>query len=166
MSFYEELLTLGQHMHDQERSALYKYLLVSERSRILARANELFQNGQSKESIANGEILYALSENRISYSVRKLGTGYIYENIREIDLGIFQAMKMRKVMNFIAQAEVEVIWNFPLPGVNPQETNGFGIVSFPFSDLRYYSNGRGRFLGLIKKLQFDDSEILKKLHAS
>lgn len=166
MSFYEELLSLGQHMHDQERSALYKFLLESEKSRIYSLSNDLLQNGQSRESIANGEIIYSMKGNRVTYSVRKLGTSYIYENIREVNPGFFQAMKIKKVMRFIAQAEVEVIWNFPLPGINPQEATGFGIISYPFWDLRYYSNGRGRILGLIKKLQSEDSEILRKLRAS
>lgn len=166
MSFYEELLTLGQHLHEQERAALYKYLLESQKPRIAKLARELIENRNGEETIANGEIFYAISDNKISYSVRKIGTTYIYESVREVNLGGLPALKLKRVMNFIAQAEVEVIWNFPLPGANPQEASGFGIISFPFSDLRYYSNGRGRILGFFKKMQANDSEILNKLRAS
>jgi hypothetical protein len=166
MSFYEELLALGQHMHEDERLALYKYLLESQKLRIFSKANELITNGSSQEIIANGVILYSISDNKISYSVRKVGSHHIYENIRELSLGIVPALKPKKIMNFIAQAEVEVIWNFPLPGADSLESSGFGIISYPFFDLRYYSNGRGRILGFIKKMQTNESEILNKLRAS
>jgi len=166
MSFYEELLTLGQHLHERERSALYKFLLESQKSRIAKVARDLIKNKTGDEIIANGEIFYAINDKKISYSVRKNGSTHIYENIRELTVGRFPVLNHKRVMNFIAQAEVEVIWNFPLPGENPQESSGFVIISYPFSDLRYYSNGRGRLLGLIKKMQGEDSDILRKLQAS
>lgn len=166
MSFYEELLTLGQHLHEQERAALYKYLLESQKSRIAKVARDLIKNKTGNEIIANGEIFYAINNKKISYSVRKNGSSHIYENIRELSIGMFSVLNHKRVMNFIAQAEVEVIWNFPLPGANPQESSGFTIISYPFSDLRYYSNGRGRILGFVKKMQAHDSEILQQLRAS
>jgi hypothetical protein len=166
MSFYEELLALGQNMREHERLALYKYLLESQKHRILCKASDLITNSTSEETIANGVILYSISDNTISYSVRKVGSNHIYENIREVSLGIVPGLKPKKIMNFIAQAEVEVIWNFPLPGANSVESSGFGIISYPFFDLRYYSNGRGRILGFVKKMQTNDSEILNRLRAS
>jgi hypothetical protein len=166
MSFYEELLKLGQHMYEHERLALYKYLLESQKHRIFCKASELITNGTSEETIANGVILYSISNNKISYSVRKVGSNHIYENIREVSLGIVPTLKPKKIMKLIAQAEVEVIWNFPLPGADSLESSGFGIISYPFFDLRYYSNGRGRILGFVKKMQTNDSEILNRLRAS
>jgi hypothetical protein len=166
MSFYEELLTLGQHLQEQERSALYKFLLESQKSRIAKVARDLIKNKTGDEIIANGEIFYAINDKKISYSVRKNGSTHIYENIRELTVGRFPVLIHKRVMNFIAQAEVEVIWNFPLQGANPQESSGFVIISYPFSDLRYYSNGKGRILGFFKKMQAYDSEILQQLRAS
>lgn len=166
MSFYEELLTLGQHLHEQERSALYKFLLESQRSRIAKIARDLIKNKTGDEIIANGEIFYVINDKKISYSVRKNGSTHIYENIRELTVGRFPVLSHKRVMNFIAQAEVEVIWNFPLPGANHQESSGFVIISYPFSDLRYYSNGRGRIFGFFKKIQAYDSEILQQLRTS
>jgi len=166
MSFYEELLALGQDLREHERSALYKFLLSSEKDRISTKAKEIIDNCEGRETVANGEIYYVIVDNKISYSVRRLDSTYTYENIRTASLGSIKLLNLKKVRNFIAQAEVEVMWNCPLPGENSQESAGFGIVSYPFSDLRYYSNGRGRLLGLIKKMQGEDSDILRKLQAS
>lgn len=166
MNFYEELLTLGQHLHDQERAALYKYLLTSEKTRIANQASELTRVGEVSESIADGEIFFTIKENNVSYSTCKKGTTYLYKNVRESNLGLIPALKLRRIMAFIAQAEVEVIWNFPLPGINAQQHTGYTIISYPFADLRYYSDGKGRISGLFKKLRQDNSEILSKLQAS
>jgi hypothetical protein len=38
--------------------------------------------------------------------------------------------------------------------------------SNPFYDLNYYSNGRGKIIGLFKKLQAKDDELLEKLLTS
>lgn len=40
---------------------------------------------------------------------------------------------------------------------------GYSTNFYPFYDLEYYSNGRGKILGLIKKFQAKDDELLEKL---
>lgn len=166
MSFYEELLTLGQHLHDFQRAALYKFLLEFNNNRYTRDAHELLREGTLKSKIRNGEIIYTVTNNQATYAAQKIGTDEIYENVREMDLGLFPFLKIHRLKQFMAQAEVEVIWNFPLAGVNTQNGTGYTTISYPFSDLRYFSNGRGRILGLINKVKRDDSELMRKLRAS
>lgn len=166
MSYYEELLTLGQHLQERERVALYEYLLEREQGRYLADAKQLLSNSTLQTAIANGEIKYTLEGNTLFYAARRRGSSEYFEQIRQTQLGDIPALRIKKVFKFMAQAEVEVIWNFPIPSTNSLDENGYFTVSYPFSDLRYYSEGRGKFLGFIKKLSKDDSEIIAKLRAS
>ena len=134
MSFYEELLTLGQHLHERERLALYKFLIERKSDTFRSNAMKLINSKELKSAIANGEIIYSLKENVVSYSTRKSGTMAYQENVREVKLNTISKLRIRKLIKFFAQAEVEVIWNYPL-------------------------EGRGsRFLGLINKLRIDDSD--------
>ncbi len=166
MSFYEELLTLGQHLHERERLALYKFLIKSKRDTYKSNAMKLINSKELKSAIANGEIIYSLKGNVVSYSTRKSGTIAYQENVREVKLNTISKLRIRKLIKFFAQAEVEVIWNYPLEGRNPQLEGSYCIVSYPFFDLRYFSNGGSRFLGLINKLRIDDSDIRQKLKVS
>ena len=166
MSFYEELLTLGQHLHERERLALYKFLIESKSDTFRSNAMKLINSKELKSAIANGEIIYSLKENVVSYSTRKSGTMAYQENVREVKLNTISKLRIRKLIKFFAQAEVEVIWNYPLEGRNPQLEGSYCIVSYPFFDLRYFSNGGSRFLGLINKLRIDDSDIRQKLKVS
>ena len=166
MSYYEELLTLGQHLQERERVALYEYLLETKQSRYLADAKRLLSNSTLQTAIANGEIKYTLKGNSLFYAARKLGSPEYFEQIRQTQLGDIPALRIKKILKFMAQAEVEAIWNFPIPSASSLDQNGYFTVSYPFSDLRYYSEGKGKFLGLIKKLTKDDSEIIAKLRAS
>ena len=166
MSFYEELLTLGQHLHERERLALYKFLIKSKRDTYKSNAMKLINSKELKSAIANGEIIYSLKGNVVSYSTRKSGTIAYQENVRAIKLNTISKLRIRKLIKFFAQAEVEVIWNYPLEGRNPQLEGSYCIISYPFFDLRYFSNGGSRFLGLINKLRIDDSDIRQKLKVS
>jgi hypothetical protein len=166
MSYYEELLTLGQHLQERERVALYEFLLEKEESRYLADTKQLLSNSTLLTAIANGEIKYTLEGNSLFYAARKLGSLEYFERIRQTQLGDIPALRIKRILKFMAQAEVEVIWNFPIPGASSLDQNGYFTVSYPFSDLRYYSGGKGKFLGLIKKLAKNDSEIVAKLRAS
>jgi hypothetical protein len=166
MSYYEELLTLGQHLQERERVALYEFLLEKEESRYLADSKQLLSNATLQTAIANGEIKYTLEGNTLFYAARKHGASEYFEQIRQTNLGDIHALRIKKILKFMAQAEVEVIWNFPIPCADSIDQNGYFTVSYPFSDLRYYSEGKGRFLGLIKKLSKDDSGIIAKLRAS
>ena len=166
MSLYEELLTHGSHLHEAERIALYRFLLESKHDIYFSDARELIRRNVLKREIANGEILYSLNSNQISYSARKRGALHYLENLRSLKLNRFSQVQIRKIVKFFAQSEVDVIWNFPLQGHNPQEPGSFSIISLPYFDLRYYSARRSRILGLINKIKSDDSEILQQLRAS
>lgn len=166
MSYYEELLTLGQHLHEKERAALYKFLRTNEDLRYSKLAEQLSSFGILSEQVADGELIFTIKDDLLKYSARKIGTEYLYEDLRSEKLGTLPFLKKRRIKGFIAQAEVEAIWNFPLPGANEQMTTGYTVISYPFYDLRYFSQGKSRLLGLMKKLATDDSEIMRKLTAS
>lgn len=164
MSFYEDLLTLGQHLHERERLALYKFLTKTKENIYKLDAIELLNSREFKRAIANGEILYSLKDNVVSYSARKNGTSIFQENVRQIKLNDFSRFRIKKLIKFFAQTEVEVIWNYPLEGRNLQEDGSYCILSYPYFDLRYFSNGRSRVVGLVNKLRIDDSDLRKKLN--
>jgi hypothetical protein len=166
MSLYEELLTHGSHLHETERIALYKFLLESKHDVYLSDAHELIRSNKLKREIADGEILYSLSLNQISYSAKRRGAVDYLQNLRTLKLKRFSKFQIKKIMKFFAQSEVDVIWNFPLHGKDPQELGSFSIISLPYFDLRYYSARRSRVLGLINKIKIGDSETLQKLRAS
>ena len=165
-TFYEELLTLGQHLHERELFALYKFLIESKSDTYKSNAMKLVNSKELKSEIANGEILYSLKGDLVSYSTRKSGTSAYQENVRELKLNPISKLRVRKIIKFFAQAEVEVIWNYPLEGRNPQVEGSYCIISYPFFDLRYFSNGGSRLMGLINKLRVDDSDIRQKLKVS
>jgi hypothetical protein len=163
MSFYEELLTLGQHLHERERLALYRFLTKNKESAYKSDAIELLNSKELKSTIANGEILYSLRENVVSYSARKNGSSAFQEDVRQVKLHEFSRFRIKKLIKFFAQTEVEVIWNYPLEGRNLQEEGSYCILSYPYFDLRYFSNGGSRLIGLVNKIKTNDTEILTKL---
>jgi hypothetical protein len=164
MNFYEELLTLGQHLHERELLALYKFLLKTKKITYKSDALELLNSGEVRNSIANGEILYYLKDNVVCYSARKSGSTAYQEDLRQVKLSHISKLRINKLIKFFAQTEVDVIWNYPLQGRNPQEEGSYCILSYPYFDLRYFSNGRGRIVGLMNKMKNNDKEILTKLH--
>ena len=164
LSFYEELLTLGSHLRETERVALYKFLLRSKRKGYHSDARELMSAQALKKEIANGEILYSVNGDVLNYSARRKGeTGYI-ENLRTLELSKIPKFRINKIVKFFAQSEVDVIWNYPVQGQDLEEEGSFSILSIPYFDLRYYSEGRGRIEGLINKLKFNETKILQKLN--
>jgi len=165
-TFFEELLTLGQHLHERERLALYKFLIESKNDTYKSEALNLIESKEIKNAIADGEITYYLNNNVVSYSTRRNGSTEYQENVRQAKLNKISKLRIRKLIKFFAQTEVEVIWNYPLAGRNSQVEGSYCILSYPFSDLRYFSNGGSRVIGLIKKLRIDDSDIRQKLRVS
>ena len=164
MNFYEELLTLGQHLHERELLALYKFLLKTKKITYKSDALELLNSGEVRNSIANGEIFYYLKDNVVCYSARKSGSSEFQVDLRHEKLSHISKLRINKLIKFFAQTEVDVIWNYPLQGRNPQEEGSYCILSYPYFDLRYFSNGRGRIVGLMNKMKTNDKEILTKLH--
>lgn len=163
VSYFEECLSLGQWLSQADKRALYTYLLKKNDEEYKSNAKKLLSTGTLMTSIANGEIKYKLENNLVSYVSRELGSDQYTEIIREYRLNKLKFGNIRKLKKFFAQCDVEVLNNFPLPGSNPQPERSFSINAYPFYDLAYYSNGKGRISGLMNKLKTNDSEILKKL---
>lgn len=166
MSFYEELLTFGGQLHEAERVALYKYLLETKKKNYYLAASELIQTSKLKSEIANGEMVYSLKGDVISFSARKKGKEVFHVDLRSLRLGRFSKFRIRKVIKFFAQCEVDVIWNYPLEGDHPHEDGGFTSMTYPYFDLRFYAEGKGPIVGFINKFKSVDSQILHLLKTS
>ena len=163
MSYFEECLRLGEWLSEEDRRALYKYLLVSNNEVYKVQANSLLRNATLKKTIANGEILYSIKNDRVNYIAREITSDEFTPEMREIKLTGVHFIDLARLRKFFAQGDVDVIQNYPLPGENPQAEGGFGIDAYPYYSLAYYSNGKNRLLGLVKKLRTNDKKILTKL---
>jgi hypothetical protein len=163
VSYFEECLTFGDRLFQDERRALYKYLLETNKEFYKSQANSLLNSKKCTRAIANGEIIYLVKENYVSYSARKLNSDDISADIRQIRITKIRSHNIRKLCKFFAQSDVDIIRNFPLPSKNSQEDSGFGITVYPYYSLAYYADGKNYLLGLIKKLRTNDKETLVKL---
>ncbi len=163
MSYFEECLTLGRFLSQAEKEALYRYLLEKNRETYTSQASALLQNGYLKVGFANGEIQYGIQDHYVYYTARKIHSAEFTPALRQLKLNIPDFMKTRRLQTFFAQAEVDVMSNYPLPGANRQPEEGYGINAIPFYDLNYYSNGAGKIRGLMKRIASSNSEILTKL---
>lgn len=163
MSYFEEFLRLGEWLSQDDRRALYKYLLLSNKETYEDQANLLLNNAWLTKTIANGEILYTVKNNRVNYIAREIASAEFTPEMREINLTGLHFIDLARLRKFFAQSDVEVIQNYPLPGENPQTEGGFGIDAYPYYSLDYYSNGKNRLLGLVKKIRTNDKELLTKL---
>jgi hypothetical protein len=163
MSYFEEFLRLGEWLSQDDRRALYKYLLLSNKETYEVQANLLLKNTKLNKTIANGEIHYLIKNGRVNYIAREIASDEFTPEMREIKLTGFHFIDLARLRKFFAQSDVDVIQNYPLPGENPQTEGGFGIDAYPYYSLAYYSNGRNRLSGLVKKLRTNDRKILTKL---
>ena len=163
MSYFEEFLKLGEWLSQDDRRALYKYLLLSNKETYEVQANLLLNNAKLYKTIANGEILYSIKNGRVNYIAREIASDEFTPEMREIKLTGLHTIDLARLRKFFAQSDVDVIQNYPLPGENPQTEGGFGIDAYPFYSLAYYSNGKNRLLGLVKKLKTNDKDLLTKL---
>jgi hypothetical protein len=163
MSFFEECLTLGRFLSQAEKEALYRFLLQEKQSTYRVQANNLLKNGSLTNSFANGVIQYRIESNWAYYISKEISAPEFTPILRKVQLNVPRVYKIRRLERFFAQAEVDVLSNFPLPGENQQSQTGYGINAIPYYDLNYYSNGKGRALGWLKKIKSTDSEILTKL---
>lgn len=166
MSYYEDLLTLGSNLREFERVTLYKFLLDSKRENYVADAYELINTHSLKKEIANGDIFYSINGKILSYSAKKKGrSGYI-EDLRTLQLKGITKLQINKIIKFFAQSEVDVIWNYPIEEHGSEDDGSFTIISFPYSDLRYYSESRSRIFGFFNKLKSVDTKLLHLLKTS
>ncbi|MFM7980259.1 MAG: hypothetical protein ACKPKO_13170, partial [Candidatus Fonsibacter sp.] len=163
MGFYEECLSLGQWLDEDIKRALYKFLLKKNEETYKMEIRELLKNKEFSKFIANGEIHYSIEDKIVKFTSREVGTQKFINEIRELKLGRMTWRNLRKLTKFFAQCEVDVIRNFPYPGANKQDSDGFVINTYPYYDLSYYSNGGNRFSGYINMIKTNDTELLRKL---
>jgi hypothetical protein len=163
VSYFQECLTSGGLLFQEERRALYKYLLEINRDFYTAQAYVLLEEGTVTRSIANGEATFILKNKKVNYSARMLNSTEIHAEIREIKLARVKTRNIRKLQKFFAQSDVDIIRNFPLPSRYPREESGFGISVYPFYTLTYYADGKNLLKGLVRKIRTSDKEILTKL---
>lgn len=166
MSLFEEYLTLGQWLTEEERLALYKFLLKTKNDQYANDYNMLLAQKTLAKTFANGEMLYTLELNSISYKARKLGEREYSSEIRTISLSKFRFVNRQKIKKYFAQCEVDILRNFPVPSDKELEERSIGINVYPFYDLNYFSNGAGKAKGFLKKIQYKDDDLLDKLLAS
>lgn len=163
MSFYQECLTLGQYLSLSEKAALYEFLLNSKSNQYEIDARKLLENRFLKSTIANGVIEYTISGKELSYKCHEKGSSESPTTIRQLLLGSVRYWNTKRIKRFFAQAEVDVLSNYPLPGIEQNPNSSFTFNSIPFYDLNHYSNNRGRIRGYVKRIEKRDREILLKL---
>ena len=163
MSYFEECLTSGGLRFQEERRALYKYLLEINGDFYINQANLLLNDGIANRNIANGEATFILKDRKVNYSARKLGSNESQSDLREILLTRVRRYNVKKLQKYFAQCDVDVITNFPIPGRISQENTGYGFNTYPYYTLAYYADGGNLLKGFIKKMRTNDMEILTKL---
>lgn len=163
MSYFEECLRLGEWLSEADRRALYRYLLESNKENYKAQANLLLENSSLSKRIANGEVIYTLQSNQVTYKARKIGSVEFSSEMRKMQLMGIQLIDTQRLRKFFAQSDVDVIQNFPLPGENQESEGGFCVDTYPYYTLAYYANGGNPIKGIIKKLRTNDKDILTKL---
>ena len=163
VSYIEECLTSGGLRFQEERRALYKYLLEINGDFYINQANLLLNDGIANRNIANGEATFILKDRKVNYSARKLGSNESQSDLREILLTRVRRYNVKKLQKYFAQCDVDVITNFPIPGRISQENTGYGFNTYPYYTLAYYADGGNLLKGFIKKLRTNDMEILTKL---
>jgi hypothetical protein len=163
VSYFEECLRLGEWLSEADRRALYRYLLESNNVTYGVQANLLLKNSTLNRKIANGEVIYTLQNNQVTYKAKRIGSVEFTPEMRKIKLMRIQIIDVQRLKKFFAQSDVDVIQNFPLPGENQDSEGGFCVDTYPYYTLAYYANGRNYLKGIIKKLRTNDREILTKL---
>ena len=151
---YEECLTKGEWLDAEERLELYRFLKHKHENDFSDLERELRLNGISYVNIAKGQIKFVLDKNIVKNQVRELGQPEFVDGMRFVKLSHMRIVNRKRLPRFIAQCEVDAIWNFPLDGKFTKTADGFGINSYPYYDLNYYSNGRGRVRGFFAKFKY------------
>jgi len=163
VSYFEECLRLGEWLSEADRRALYKYLLEYNEETYKVQANILLNNSKFNKTVANGEIFLSIKNRSVGYSARELGSSDLTSEMRKMKLIGIRFLDIRRLKKFFAQSDVDVIQNFPLPGVNVRTQTSFGIDAYPYYTIAYYANGNNFLKGIINKINTNDKEILVKL---
>ncbi len=163
MSLFEECLTLGPWLAEEERLDLYKFLLLTRHEKYRLDGEALRLNGLLETSFANGSISYSVHNSQISYRTKRLGEPDYGDEVRTLPLGRISFLSASRMQRFFAQAELDVLKNYPNPGKEIEKSRGYGINLYPYYDLNYYSKGRGKVIGFFNRLRRKDGELLQKL---
>lgn len=163
MSYFEKCLTLGDYLSQEDRHALYKFLLELKRKEYLSQAVALLANCNLDKTIASGLAIYSIRGKTVTYSARGIDSDYLNSDLRAMPLTPFKFINVKRLAKFFAQSEVDVIRNYPVPSSITKADNGFGFTTYPYYSLSYYSDGKSKVLGLWNKLKTNDKEILTKL---
>lgn len=150
MEYYDKLLTLGKHLSSERQFELYEFLRKENSSIYLKMLEDLRHEKIVYRQIANAEIKYELTKGFIRNSTRELNGEYC-DGSRVIRNFSFGANRNKKFINYFAQCDVDAIANFPMSSDVERAFSGFGIVAYPFYSLNYYSRGKGKLLGILKK---------------
>lgn len=116
MSLFEEYLTIGPWLAEEQRRDLYKYLLLTRQEKYQQDTKVLISNGFLESSFANGKILYSIDNSVISYKSKKFGETEYGDVIRNLPLNRLMKSNKSRITKFFAQAELDVLRNFPNPG--------------------------------------------------
>jgi hypothetical protein len=166
MSLFEEYLTLGPWLAEEQRRDLYKFLLKTRREKYRIESEALLQNRVLNTLFANGAILYLIKDSVISYKTKRVDEPSYGDEVRSLPLRRFNFLNTARIRKFFAQAELDVLRNYPNPGKELEKNRGFGFNVYAYYDLNYYSNGRGKILGILNKIRTTDGELLHNLLAS
>ena len=153
MESYEEYLTKGEWLDAEERLELYHFLRQKHEKDYSDLENELRLNGICYLNIAKSQIKFVLFEKIVKNQVREIGQSEFTDGMRFVKLSNMRVLNQMRLPKFIAQCEVDAIWNFPLDGKFTKTADGFGINTYPYYDLNYYSNGRGKVRGFLAKMK-------------
>jgi hypothetical protein len=165
MSYFEECLRLGEWLSEADRRALYKYLLECNQEAYKSQAKLLLKNLTLNKTVANGEIIVSIKNQRVLYIARELGSIDFTPEMRKRRLTGLRSIDIRKLKKFFAQSDVDVIQNFPLTGATMKSQSGFGIDAYPYYTIAYYADGKNYLKGIVRKLKTNDKELLTKLRA-
>lgn len=166
VSLFEEYLSLGQWLSEDQSLAIYKYLSKTSVAKYVSDSKALRKNSTLEAHIANGSIRYTLTSNVLEYQVRKKDEKEWSNCIRTLKLLPFGIFNNRRMANFFAQAELDVIQNYPLPGKNEENEHSYTINRYPYYTWNYFADGHGKIVGLFKKLTHNDDPLLARLLAS
>ena len=166
MSAFEDYLRVGYWLNDGQRLAIYNFFIKTKSPLYIAKANKLMNDKFLLESFANGEIAYSLHKGVVSFKARKIGEADFDVDRRALKLSKVRSISIKRLVKFFAQAEVDVLRNYPIPNNIELEERGYAMNVYPYYDLNYFSNGAGKARGLIMKIQSKDDELLEKLMAS
>jgi hypothetical protein len=166
MSLFEQFLTFGDAISQEEKLSLYKFLLRTKQNQFREDALSLLETRELERRIADGEIKYSIRGREVSYLTKRVNASSYTGIIRQIKLSFFRRKNIFKLTRFFAQAEVDVLSNFPYRTDLSVRDEGFGFLVYPYYDLNYYSKGQGRVKGFLLKLRAKDDELLQKLLTS